>query len=106
LARRYPTGFGRALCALDFHLSATKEIALIHNPAADPRKLVDEIWRHYLPNKVVAMAAANDTRASELIPLLRDRKLQNGKATAYICENRVCQAPVTEGEALKVQLLK
>jgi len=104
MARRYPSGFGRALCALDFHLSNAKEIALIHGRDADPRTLVDQIWMHYLPNKVVAMAAADDTKASELIPLLRDRKLLNGKATAYVCENRVCQAPVTDGEALKAQL--
>ena len=31
--QRYPSGFGRLLCALDFYLGAPKEIAVIGDPA-------------------------------------------------------------------------
>lgn len=104
-ARRYPTGFGWALCALDFHLDRIKEVALVGPQVKDTRELLDELWSHYLPNKVVAVAANNDTKAKELISLLQNRELLNGKPTAYVCERRVCRTPVTEKDGLKSQLL-
>jgi len=38
--RRYPSAFGRLLCALDFHLSPPKEVVIIGDPA-------DEATGHY-----------------------------------------------------------
>jgi hypothetical protein len=104
-ARRYPTGFGRALGAIDFQLSEPKEIAVIKIDDAQARPLITEIWRSFLPNKTVAAAASGDREAAELIPLLRDRSAVNGKSTVYVCERRTCQAPVTEPEDLRAQLL-
>ncbi len=73
--RRYPSGFGRALCALDFHLSTPKEIAVIGDPAdAETQALIDVIWQTYLPNKVLALSAPNDAAAPDLISLLRNRR--------------------------------
>jgi hypothetical protein len=37
--------------------------------------------------------------------LLQDRPLRGGSATAYVCHNFVCEAPVTEVAAL-AQLLE
>jgi uncharacterized protein len=104
--RRYASGFGRLLCALDFHLGTPKEIAIIGIPnSAETQSMVTEIWKPYLPNKVVAQASPGDTRAAELIPLLRDRPLLGNKATAYVCENFVCKQPVTTPAELASQLL-
>ncbi|HEX5882906.1 MAG TPA: thioredoxin domain-containing protein, partial [Pyrinomonadaceae bacterium] len=52
--RRYPSAFGYALSAADFLLSTPKEVAIVGNNAADIRPLLEETWRTYLPNKVVA----------------------------------------------------
>jgi uncharacterized protein YyaL (SSP411 family) len=104
-ARRYPTGFGRALGAIDFHLSEPKEIAVIKTDEAQAQPLVAEIWRHYLPNKTIAASAPGDRRAAKLVPLLRERPALNGKSTVYVCERRTCQAPVTDPAALRTQLL-
>jgi uncharacterized protein len=103
---RYASGFGRLLCALDFHLGTPKEIAIIGIPnSAETQSMVTEIWKPYLPNKVVAQASPADSRAAELIPLLRDRPQLGDKATAYVCENFVCKQPVTTPEELASQLL-
>ncbi len=100
-ARRYPSGFGRALGAFDFHLGRPKEIAVIGNlEASDTQLLAREIWSRYLPNKVVAMSRPDDNAAQELTPLLRDRPLIEGSATAYVCENYTCQAPVNSPKEL------
>ncbi len=38
------------------------------------------------------------------VPLLADRPLRDGAATAYVCRSFVCQAPVTAPEALAPQV--
>jgi uncharacterized protein YyaL (SSP411 family) len=95
--RRYPSGFGYALSAMDFLLSTPKEIAIV---GEDIQPLLTETWRRYLPNKVVAAGV----EAAELTPLLQDRPLINGLATAYVCEHFTCKQPVTEVAALREQL--
>jgi uncharacterized protein YyaL (SSP411 family) len=102
---RYPSAFGRLLCALDFYLSSPKEIAIIGgNDAAETQALLREVWKNYLPNKVVAISKEEDERSHELIPLLRERKALDGRATAYVCEHYACQRPVNRPEELAAQL--
>jgi uncharacterized protein len=99
--RRYPQGFGRILAALEFYFNPTREIVLLG--ASD--ELKNEIWREYLPNKVVVLAEDADDSA-EFIPLLRERTLLDGRPTAYVCENFACRRPVTSAEDLREQLGK
>jgi len=104
--QRYPSGFGRLLCALDFYLGTPKEIAVIGNSeATETRMLLSEIWRPYLPNKVVVQARPDDTVAAKLIPLLRDRGQLESRATAYVCEHFTCKKPTTSPGELASQLL-
>ncbi len=103
--KRHGSAFGRLLCALDFHLSTPKEIAVVGEAGSDEtRALLREVWARYLPNKIVAQAAEGDARASEIVPLLRDRNAIGGRATAYVCEHYACQQPVTSPAELGVQL--
>ena len=98
--RRYPQAFGRALSALERHLDATKEIVIVGEKG---NALEKEVWSEYLPNKVVVLSR-NAREDSNLIPLLKDRKMINDKPTAYVCEMQVCQKPVTGIEDLREQL--
>jgi uncharacterized protein YyaL (SSP411 family) len=102
--RRYPSGFGYALSAADFLLSTPKEVAVVGKDAADIQPLLAETWRRYLPNKVVAAGFGADPAAAEITPLLANRPLVNGLATAYVCEHFTCRQPVTEVSALRDQL--
>jgi uncharacterized protein YyaL (SSP411 family) len=103
--QRYPSAFGRLLCALDFHLSTPKEIVIIGEAGAqETRVLLREVWTRYLPNKIVAQSPADDSAASDLVPLLRDRKAIDGHATAYLCENYTCQQPTVSPTELAQQL--
>ncbi|MGB8507899.1 MAG: thioredoxin domain-containing protein [Pyrinomonadaceae bacterium] len=102
---RYPSAFGYTLGALDFHLSTIKEIVIVGTHGSeDFTSLAREVWRRYLPNKVVAQSVEGEAHAVELVPLLRDRPAQNGRATAYVCENHTCQRPVSSPEELAAQL--
>ncbi|MDQ1637946.1 MAG: uncharacterized protein QOF62_1285 [Pyrinomonadaceae bacterium] len=102
---RYPSGFGRVLCALDFYLDTPKEIALI-GPSDSPQtiSLAREVWSRYLPNKVVAKAAPQDDAAANAISLLQGRIQLNGQPTAYVCEHFTCKKPVITPAELAAQL--
>jgi uncharacterized protein len=97
-----PQAFGHVLGALDFAISPSKEFAILGDPrAADTRALLQMLNERYLPNSVLACCSPADTQATQTIPLLANRPLKEGKATAYVCQNFACQAPVTSPEELK-----
>ena len=114
---RHPQGFGRALSAIEFYLAPVKEVVILGEKG---NELEREVFSEYLPNTVVvlsvesgkerrpvATAPGSDKvpeKGDELLPLLLDRKMVDGKATAYVCENFVCQRPVTSVEELREQL--
>lgn len=98
--RRYPNAFGRVLSALEFYLNPTKEIVIL---GAKDSELEREVWREYLPHKVVVLAEQTEENA-ELIPLLQDRKMIDNKPTAFVCENFTCQKPTTSQSELAEQL--
>ena len=99
---QHPQAFGHAIGALDFAISASKEFAIVGDPhAADTRALLEVINSRYLPNSVLACGLPTDAKALETIPLLADRPLKDGKATAYVCHNFACQAPVNTPEELE-----
>ena len=106
LLRRYPSGFGRYLAALDFHLGPVAEVALVW-PSGSGADAADDLRRtvfsRYLPNRILAGTREGDAAASGL-PLLADRPAVDGKPTAYVCRRYVCQLPVTAAADLARQL--
>jgi uncharacterized protein YyaL (SSP411 family) len=103
LMRRYPSGFGRYLAALDFQLGPVAEVALVWAKAGNPAPLVETAFARYMPNRLVVGAPVGSPGAAGL-PLLADRPAVDGKATAYVCRHFVCQLPVTEPAVLAAQL--
>jgi uncharacterized protein YyaL (SSP411 family) len=105
LMARAPTMLGNALGALDLYVSAAREVAIVGDPSSDATKrLVEEVWRRFLPNSVLAFRSPEDGAAAEVVPLLADRDPVDGRAAAYVCERFVCQRPVTEPADLAAQL--
>jgi uncharacterized protein len=101
---RYPTGFGRYVAALDFHLGPVAEIALVWPAGVGPTgPLLDTVFGRYLPNRVVAGTADGAADVGGL-PLLEGKRVEGGRVTAYVCRKYVCQAPTTDPEALARQL--
>ncbi|HEY6751356.1 MAG TPA: thioredoxin domain-containing protein [Rubrobacteraceae bacterium] len=100
-----PGAFGRLLSALDFYLSTPYEVAIIGDREAPGTKsLLETVYSSYLPNKVVAGRSEGDEEAMRLVPLLADRPMRGGEATAYVCVNHTCQSPTTEPVELARQL--
>ncbi|HEY9899815.1 MAG TPA: thioredoxin domain-containing protein [Pantanalinema sp.] len=99
---KYPDGFGRLLCALDFALAPTKEVAII-GPLGEHATcaLVRAAFADYVPHKVVAAAPA---ATATPIVFLRDRPVWRDRPTAYVCVDRKCGLPVTDPEALAAEI--
>ncbi len=97
---RTPTSMPGMLMALDFHLDHPKEIVIVE-PAAGGggvAELLAPLRRTFVPNRVVARVADGDEREalSALVPLARGRRALGGRATAYVCRNRVCRLPTSD----------
>jgi hypothetical protein len=96
-----PFSSERMLAAADFFHRRPKEIAIICKQATreQANKMVDAAWRAYVPNLSIAMIAEDGPDAAKIrsrIVLLKDKPTIDAKATAYVCENYVCQAPTTD----------
>src|SRR5207253_2312138 len=90
--RRAPSAFGWALCALDFHLSPPRELAIFAEPQDFIARAALARWR---PDTVVAFGPADG------VPLLEGKQRVDGKPTVYVCENFACQAPLAGDETLQ-----
>jgi uncharacterized protein len=86
---RAPSAFGHALCALDLHFSAPREIAVIGPPDAEVARAA---LSGFDPNAVVAFGPG------EGVPLLEGKDFVDGRPAVYVCENFACQAPITRKE--------
>jgi hypothetical protein len=100
---RYPTAFARWLGCLDYAISATKEVAIIGDPAdARTQALLRAVWEQYRPELILAVS---DIPISPSAPrLLENRSTIAGQPAAYVCQNFICKLPVTDPQALSEQL--
>jgi uncharacterized protein YyaL (SSP411 family) len=84
---RVPHAFGWALCALDLHLSPSREVAIVGAPEAPVARAA---LAPFEPTTVVAFGPADD------VPLLEGKTAQGAEAAVYVCERFACRAPVTD----------
>jgi uncharacterized protein YyaL (SSP411 family) len=99
-----PSGFGQLLCALDFYLQTPYEIAIVTDSAAQGEGMRNTIFTEFIPNKVVASRAAEDTASAEAVPLLAGKMPVDHDPTVYVCKNFTCKAPVTGAASLRKEL--
>ncbi len=93
-ALRHPDSFGHMLQAIDFHVSPTREVALIGDQLSPLAGVVRESFR---PHLVTAGGPAGST-----VPeLLAGREPVDRAAAAYVCENFTCRMPITNPEEFR-----
>ena len=101
---RVPAGSGHYLCTLDFYLSKAKEIVIAGDRReSDAAAMAAEAYRSFIPNRVLIGLDDKDGALADL-PLAKNRGQLGGRATAYVCENYVCQLPVNTPDELVKQL--
>ena len=95
----YPAGYTQLLVAFDLARNPKNEIVIVGNPAAeDTQFMLAAVQSAYLPRTVVLQMPQDKKRAGDLIriaPYTKNMKAVDGKATAYVCEQFVCNLPTT-----------
>ncbi|HET7121643.1 MAG TPA: thioredoxin domain-containing protein [Solirubrobacterales bacterium] len=96
-AVQHPDAFAHLLRALDFHLSPTREVALVGEGLGELAAVVRERPAFHL-------VLAGGPEGAEQPPLLSGRTTVEGRPAAYVCENFACQLPTTDPQELRGQL--
>ncbi len=100
-----PAALPRMLCALDFRLDKPKEIVVVRPSGDEATALMAPLRTTFLPNAVLALVTpADEAAVARLVPLVADKPLKDGKATAYVCEQQVCRLPTTDPSMLAAEL--
>jgi uncharacterized protein YyaL (SSP411 family) len=86
-----PSAFAHLIAARDFVQRGPLEIVFAGEKYS-AAVLATGVHRAYLPARVLAFA--------EHVPIGRECHPVDGRAAAYVCRNRTCAAPMTEGNAL------
>ena len=92
------TGFGATLQVIDLLASPPRELAIVGAPEARA-PFERAVAERFLPGLALAPAAEPNG-----IPLLEGRESAEGGATAWLCENMVCQLPAGSPQQLGGQL--
>ncbi len=101
---RFPSAMPQLLVALDFSLTKPRQIIIAGQPGApETRELIEEVYRHYLPDTIVLLADGGEGQKflAGKLEEMKEMKPVGGKAAAYVCENFTCKAPVTTQEELR-----
>jgi len=96
-AVRHPDAFAHLLRALDFHLSPTREVALVGDD-------LDGLAKVARGKPLFHLVLAGGPEGTEQPALLAGRTTVDGKSAAYVCENFTCRLPVTDPAALGGEL--
>jgi uncharacterized protein len=83
--------------ALHLYLGGLKEVAIVGpRNHSSTEEMMKAIRGGFFPNAVFAFSYADEVDKTAVnIPLLAGRKVVDGQATAYVCRQGTCLAPVT-----------
>ena len=102
-----PAAVSEMLLAVDYFLDTPKEIVLVV-PAGrdDAAPLLAELRARFLPNRILVVVGEGAAleRHARVIPLLEGKTTRDGRATAYVCENRICDLPTTDPAVFAAQI--
>jgi len=94
-----PSAFNQLMNALDFAVGPSFEIVVAGTPDdSNTAEMLAALRKPFLPNAVFLFrSSADDGKAlSALAPYTATMTQREGKATAYVCENFVCNKPTTD----------
>ena len=88
------TDYTHLLMWFETSISRPYEVVIAGRKGApDTEALLRAASQGYMPNRVVLLKSEG---IEDLAPFTKDMKMENGKATAYVCTNFACKEPTTE----------
>jgi len=89
--------------ALDFRLAQTKQILIAGDPTSpDTRELLRQVNTRFLPNKILLLAdgGPGQQQLARWLPFVAGAHRMKDRATAYVCENYVCELPTSDPQMM------
>lgn len=92
-----PMAYTLFMMGLDFGLGPSYEVVIVGDPEAqDTKTMIDAVRKNYSPSKVVLTKASDIDEITEIAGFTKSQSSIDGKATAYVCLNQICNLPTTD----------
>ncbi len=104
---RDPTALAELLAAVDFALDSRRQVVVVEGEVGG-QALLAALRPVFMPNATVALVRDGPGRArlERLMPAAAHKPARAGRATAYVCEDRVCALPTSDPELLRAELAR
>ncbi len=104
--RQSPGAVPKLLTALDRRLDRPLEIFVIApEDESVPSTLIDAVRGAFVPNRILVITSEADLgKHTRMIPALAGKRALAGRATAFVCEQGICQQPTSDPKVLAKQL--
>lgn len=102
-----PHGMPQMLCALELALETPRQVVIAGDPGSDGLRALAAVVHERLGPRRALLAVTNEderTWWAARAPWLAELRPIGGRATAYVCEEQTCRAPVTEVAELRAIL--
>lgn len=96
-----PAGYTQLMVALDFALGPSFEVVIVGNSQSkDTEIMLKAIRDKFIPNKVLLLipSEVQEPEITNLAEYTRHLTIQEGKATAYVCQDYECKLPTIDIE--------
>lgn len=102
-----PMAFSFYLTAIQFVQGESQEIVIAgRRGEKEAQEMLRYVQSLFLPDAVVLFREEGRVEElRELVPYTAEQKMMEGKATAYVCRNYTCQAPIMMLETLQQNLI-
>ncbi len=100
---RNPEALPQMMAAVDFHISKPRQIVIAGDRSDSlTQKLLQEVHKRFIPGKILLLADGGRAfrRLAEKAPALAAMGPRQGKSTAYVCRNFVCDLPTSDPSQL------
>jgi uncharacterized protein YyaL (SSP411 family) len=95
------------MAALSLRHAGLEQAVIVGDPGReDTRSLHGVLSRHYRPSTIVVPVTPGERQqaVAALLPFVADMRAHEGRATAYLCRNFTCEAPVSDAAEWAEQL--
>ena len=100
-------GLPKMLAALEAYYDKGKEVVLVTAPGASSADLLQVFRLQYQPNAALIVTKTHEALAlKNLVPWVEGKTTPPKTATAYVCEEGLCERPTDDPEIFEVQLRK
>ncbi|EKF86441.1 thioredoxin domain-containing protein [Methanobacterium formicicum] len=101
-----PSAFTMFLSAIILKIGPSFQVVICgEKDSPDTQVLLNTIQKEYLPNVILILNSSDDSLINQIVGSLEHKTIVNGQATAYVCGNGTCHAPVNNPDDL-INILK